>query len=143
MTIYFSFSMEFQQSLISGFSAGGFFGLALGIFALFHSNAFTTNRPLWSDETIIKEGPANHFLNGEGVGGWIYLTDHRFYYKSHKANLQNHELPIALDSIIRADKAHSAGIIPNQIHLTLQNGKVEKFVVDSARDWVKTLDNLI
>lgn len=91
---------------------------------------------------IIKEGPANHFLNGEGVGGWIYLTANSLLFKSHSVNIQVHELSVPLESISKATKGRSLGVIPNQLCLTLTDGRTERFVVNKPDEWIATLRDL-
>lgn len=129
--------------VIGGLFSGILFGSLLAGFVVYQEKKFTKNRPLKPDENLLKEGGANHFLNGEAVGGWIYLTDKRFYYKSHNSNIQNHEMSIPFKEIDYVEKANTFGIIPNQLRLTLRDGQVEKFVVNGAKDWVKSLKNLI
>ena len=143
MTIFFSLIYGWQNGLISGLASGFLFGLILAVFAVYQSSKFTKNRPLLPNEKLIKEGPANHFLNAEGIGGWVYLTDRRFYFKSHKGNIQNHELTIPLQEIVDAEKTNTFGIIPNRLSLNLRNGKTEKFLVKGAKEWVNVLKTLI
>jgi GRAM domain len=143
MTIVFAFSYDWMTGSISGILSGIFFGVAIAAFIAYQEKKFTSDRPLKPDEKLIKEGRANHFYNGEGVGGWIYLTDSRFFFKSHSSNIQNHALTIPLREIDFVEQSKTFGIIPNQLTLTLRDGQVEKFVVSGAKDWVATLKNLI
>jgi hypothetical protein len=128
---------------LSGFASGILFGLAIAIFVSYQAKKFTQNRPLFPDEALIKEGGANHFLNGEAVGGWIYLSDSRFFFKSHSSNIQNHEFIISISEIIEVESSKTLGIFSNGLKLTLKNQKVEKFVVNDSKSWVKTIKELI
>jgi hypothetical protein len=143
MGIWFWFLHDWQRAIKSALVCGFLFGLFMALFIEIKSRKFTQNRPLSTDEKLIKEGAANHFLNGVAVGGWIYLTDKRLYFKSHNLNFQNHELPIPLEQIVKAEKSNTFGIIPNKLLLTLRNGTTEKFVVSGVKQWVENLEKLI
>lgn len=143
MGVFWSFLYDWQSGIFGGLMSGVLFGIFMGAFVSYQSSQFTKNRPLKSDETLIKEGVANHFLNGEAVGGWIYLTSSRLFFKSHGSNIQNHELSVPIYEIDYAEKANTFGIIPNQLKLTLRDGQVLKFVVSGANDWVSSIRNLI
>lgn len=140
--IFYGIKYGLQFGFLGGLASGIMFGVAIASFVAYQSSKFTKDRPLLADETLIKEGGANHFLNGEAVGGWIYLTDKRLYFVSHSTNIQNHEMSILPSEIVKAEKANTFGIIPNQLRLTLQNGQVEKFVVNGASEWVSVIKNL-
>lgn len=139
MAIAFSLFDGWKSGIPAGLGSGILFGLIMALFVQYQSKKFTQNRPLLSSERLIKEGPANHFLNGEGVGGWIYLTDSRLFFVSHKVNLQNHELALPFDEIVIAENSRTLGLIPNKLSLTLKNGQVENFVVKGAKSWVKEI----
>lgn len=143
MGLFFSILYGWSSGLESGLLSGLIFGFLMALFVEFQSRKFKKNRPLLPGETLLKESGANHFLNGEMVGGWVYLTNQRFYFKSHNSNFQNHELPIPLEEILKVEKAKTYGIFTNNLRVTLQNGKTEKFVVDGAKDWVEILNELI
>lgn len=143
MGVFFVFGYGWLLGAVSGVVSGILFGAVFAGFVSYQSSRFAKNRPLMPEENLIKEGGANHFLNGEAVGGWIYLTNSQLFFKSHGANLQNHELTIPLTEIDFVEKANTFGIIPNQFRLTLRDGQVEKFVVNGAEDWVKIVKTLI
>lgn len=143
MGIAFSLMDGWRSGVWSGLWAGILFGLIMALFVQYQSRKFTQNRPLLSGEKLIKEGPANHLITGEGVGGWIYLTDSRLFFVSHKINVQSHELALPLDEIIIAEKARTLGILSNKLSVTLKSGKVENFVVNDAKSWVRELEEHI
>ena len=148
--IFFGFFMGFvyvylynlKLGIIYGIISGIIFGSFMGFFAKFQSKKFQMERPLFDNEKLIKEGPANHLVKMEAVGGWIYLTDKRLFYKSHEVNIQKHELSIPLSEIVAAIKGRTLGIIPNQLKLKLKDGRTEYFVVDNVNDWTKNIQNL-
>lgn len=78
-------------------------------------------------------------MGAESVGGWIYLTNKRLFFKSHSLNIQNHELSIPLSDIENAEQKRSLMIFQNRLHLGLKDGKFEKFVVNDPRDWIKNI----
>ena len=57
------------------------------------------DHPVFVGETMLRNGPANHFVGVEGVGGWLYLTSGRLYFRSHSLNIQNHECSLMLDDV--------------------------------------------
>lgn len=143
MGVVFSLIYDWVTGTIGGVLSGILFGIAIAVFVGLQEKKFTKDRPLRPDEELIKEGGANHFLNGEAVGGWIYLTSSRLFFKSHGSNIQNHELTVPVYEIDYVEKVNTFGIIPNQIKLTLRDGQVLKFVVSGANDWVSSIKNLI
>jgi GRAM domain len=143
MALYLSIRSDWQTGLLMGLRLGLLFGLLAGVFVAYQAKGFTENRPLLPNEKLIKEGGANHFIKMESVGGWIYLTDSRLYFKSHCSNIQNHDISIALEEIVKVEKVNTFGVIPNQLRLTLRSGKIERFVVSAASEWVNGLRKLI
>jgi hypothetical protein len=73
------------------------------------------------------------------VGGWLYLTTKRLYFRSHAFNNQNHELVIPLREITNAKRSWTAGIIPNGLTVETAKGR-ERFVVNGARSWVEAIE---
>lgn len=86
-------------------------------------------------ERIIEEGPANHFKGWEAVGGRLYLTNLRLFFKSHRFNFQVHEESYWLKNIISVQVRDTLRIVPNGLAVTLQDGSEEKFVVYNREDW--------
>lgn len=84
---------------------------------------------------IIFSGGANHFKNGEGVGGKLYLLSDKLHFKSHDFNLQIHELIISLDKIKEVQVYNIFGFIPTGLAIVTNDGKVEKFAVNNRRRW--------
>jgi hypothetical protein len=94
---------------------------------------------LHHDENIVKQGPANHFKGIEGVGGKLFLTNRRIFFKSHRFNFQNHELSIPLSEIREAGGRNTFLFVPNGILINLKSGNKEKFVVWNRNDWLKKI----
>jgi hypothetical protein len=151
MGIFFSFQYGPTAGIILGIFSGTLFGVAMSYFGKYQAlnfagkiqafkekaqAEFQAERPLQEDEKLIKEGGANHFKNIEGVGGWIYLTDKRVFFKSHSVNIQRHELSIPLDSITEVIACMTLWFIPNGILIKTVDGDIERFVVEDRTAWV-------
>jgi hypothetical protein len=139
MTLFFVLSSDWVSGLITGLVSGCLFGAIMAGFVAFKAQKFTADRPLEPDEKLLKEGPANHSVGGEAVGGWIYLTDRRFYFRPHGANVQNHEYIVPVSELAEAEKGNSFKIIPNRLTIQLKNGEVENFVVKNVGSWVEAI----
>ena len=90
-------------------------------------------------ETILFETGANHFKGAEAVGGKLYLTNKRLVFKSHKLNIQNHELSINLPGIDKVERYKAPGLANNGLAVTTSNNKIEKFVVQQPDEWFNKL----
>lgn len=90
-------------------------------------------------ENIIKSGGANHFVEKEGVGGKLVLTDQRLIFKSHKYNVHKHQQTIDLNRITGIEVVRTFGILENGLILELRNGEKHKFIVDDPRDWLEQI----
>lgn len=136
-------SKETITSVISGLAGGAISGLLFGwLMGLFSKSKFdkeTTTIDTEPDETIIFQTPANHFKGIEGVGGKLYLTNKRLIFKSHKFNIQNHELSTNLTDINSVDRYKTLGVVNNGLLIITNNNTTEKFVVEQADQWLKKL----
>lgn len=92
-----------------------------------------------ADETILFDTGANHFKGAEGVGGKLYLTTKRLVFKSHKFNIQNHELSISLSDIDKVDRYKTLGLVNNGLSVKTVDNKTEKFVVQKIDEWLNQL----
>ncbi len=90
-------------------------------------------------EVIIKEQDANHFVSIEAVGGKLFLTNQRLYFKSHILNIQGHELTMELGDIENVEKRNTLLIVPNGISVKLKGGKEENFVVMGRDSWIEEI----
>ncbi|MEO6333707.1 MAG: GRAM domain-containing protein [Pyrinomonadaceae bacterium] len=142
MGVAFFSLLGIMPGLIAGVVTGTLFGLTMVAFVRYQSQKFISHRPALADERVAEEGPANHFLNGEGVGGWLYLTEKRLLFRSHSVNIQTHELEIRLDDIEILTKAKSLGLIPNQLHVRLNDGTTERFVLSHVDEWIRQIDKI-
>ena len=97
---------------------------------------------LYDGEILIKKGAANHLNQSEGVGGRLFLTNQRLFFKSHFFNIQAHEKAILLKDIISIE-ANSGGLFFRMISILLKNGSVERFVVRGRKIWADKINNAI
>ena len=104
---------------------------------------FNVKIDLHSQEEIIHQGGANHFMNGEAVGGKLFLTNQRLYYKSHGLNLQNHDLTMQFSEIKKLELCKTMYIVPNGLKIHLSNGNVEQFVVQKRKKWLELIEEKI
>jgi GRAM domain len=121
--------------LISGALSGFLFGWIIGLFANSKFVAKGTKIDTETDENILFETPANHFKGAEAVGGKLYLTNKRLVFKSHKLNIQNHQLTLNLSDIQKVDRYKTMWIADNGLSVTTINGSVDKFVVKQRGKW--------
>lgn len=92
-------SEGFFFGLVTAVASGLAFGLAMAGFMVIQRRRVARARPEFTGEQLLHDGPANHFRNGEGVGGWLYLTKERLLFRSHQFNIQRHESSIPLADI--------------------------------------------
>ena len=90
---------------------------------------------LVTGETLLNEGPANHFKNGEAVGGHFYLTTHRLIFESHAVNFQPHDVFYYRRDIIGGKKV---GVL-TKVELSMRDGSKEQFVVFKREQWLADL----
>ncbi len=137
MGAFFAWQYGIVVGISSGLVSGVLFGIAMAAFVRFQSKRVQSNKPIFADEELILDGPANHFLNLEGVGGWLYLTDKRMYFKSHAFNLQVHEISIPLNEVSNISIGKSLWLIRNQLHCHFVDERVERFVVNNPDYWLE------
>jgi hypothetical protein len=122
-------------ALIVAIASGIAFGLGMGAFMTLQRRRFAPTRPEFAGEELLHDGPANHFLNGEGVGGWLFLTKERLLFRSHAFNIQCHELSVPLSDIAEIQAVRTAKLFANGLRLVTRDGKEERFVVEAHKTW--------
>jgi hypothetical protein len=100
-------------------------------------------RKIESPSSVIYSGGANHFMNGESVGGKLFLTPETLRFKSHKFNIQNHEWSIGIHQIREVRYHDMLGIIRNMLEVVTENGATEKFVVNNRKVWKAEIERAI
>jgi hypothetical protein len=136
-------SKEIIKSVFSGIIAGIISGFLFGwLVGLFNKSKFVKETTMFDtdpDEVIVFETSANHFKGFEGVGGKLYLTNKRLFFKSHKLNIQNHQLSISLADISSADRYKTLSLVNNGLAIITKQNTTEKFVVEQVDEWLKQL----
>jgi hypothetical protein len=121
--------------------AGVLFGATMGIFAYFVARkAGWIKKQLFKNEKVIKRGLANHFVNAEGVGGILFLTDKQLLHKPHAINFQRAIAAYQLKNILSAETSLTKNIIPNGLKVIVEDGHTEKFVVNGRKKWAKAIN---
>jgi hypothetical protein len=95
------------------------------------------------NEKILAHGPANHFLNGEGRGGWLYLLESGLKFFPHDMNIQKTKINIPKSEIGKVIKHNFLGIIPNGIKVVKVNNEFDRFVVSNRSDWINLINESI
>jgi hypothetical protein len=128
------------DGVIIGILTGCIFGLFLGVFSLLAIRKFRGMRAEMAQQvSIVYDGGANHFVGIEGVGGWLFLTDRELIFKSHKFNVNRHELVVPLSDIASVKTGKSLGLIANKLTVQTKLGSSEVFVVNDAPAWLAKL----
>jgi hypothetical protein len=140
--IFFAFRFSTEQAIIAGPISGIAFGIAIYLFVTSKMVKRQTEIKNIEGKTVIHSGGANHFLNGEAVGGKLYLLTDRLEFKSHNFNIQNHEFAIDLKQIKYIQFFNTLGLIPNGLEIHTMDGRIEKFVVGGRKQWKNELEKL-
>ena len=127
------------SGLFGGALAGLLFGWLMGLFTNSKLLIQGTQIDTDANETIVFETRANHFKGAEGVGGKLSLTNKRLVFKSHKFNIQNHELSISLSDVDKVDRYRTLGIVNNGLSVTTTDNAIEKFAVQQPDEWINQL----
>jgi hypothetical protein len=140
MGIFFAISDGIYYAIFIGPLSGLFFGLAIYFFITSKTIKQQTEITNLDGQAIVYAGSANHFKNGEAVGGKLYLLPNRLQFKSHSFNIQNHELTIALEEIKEVKFYYTMGLIPNGLEIVNKIGNCEKFVVNNRKIWKEKIE---
>lgn len=132
-------ALSIYSSLAAGAVAGVLFGVSLAIFRNSKWFANATRISTLPGERVLFETGANHTKGSVAAGGKLYFTDKRIVFKSHKWNIQNHELSIDLENIRAVERFKNAWFINNGLYIITAENVKEKFVVEQVEEWVKFL----
>jgi hypothetical protein len=136
-------SNEIMKHVVPGVLAGLIGGFLFGwLTGLFSKSKFVNQETIIDidpDEKIAFQTPANHFKGVEGVGGKLYLTNKRLIFKSHKLNIQNHQLSISLTDVNSAGRYKTLGLVNNGLAIDTKQNMSEKFVVEQVDEWLRQL----
>lgn len=127
--------------LAAGVATGVLFGIAIAVMSKMAKPFVPAD--LDSDETILHQGPANHFKGREAVGGSLVLTNKRLRFRSHKINVAKHDESFAIAEIKSIAPSRTLGFIPNGVVVELRAGGCHRFVVSERSTWVSRVRELI
>ncbi len=139
--LFLAIKFNLNDALIAGPISGIVFGFAAYRFVSSKIVKRQTQIEL-NGKTIIRSGGANHFLNGEAVGGKLYLLDDRIVFKSHNFNLQNHGKEILLDNIASIEFYNTLGIMPTGLEILTKESQSEKFVLSNRKLWKTEINKI-
>lgn len=140
--IFLVIRFDIVYAIIAGPISGLAFGVAIYFFVTSKKVKRQTQIQTADGESIIHSGGANHFFNGEAVGGRLYLLNDKLQFQSHGFNMQNHGLVIELKLIRKVGFYNTLGLIPNGLSITTSEGKTEKFVVGARQLWKNEIEKL-
>ncbi len=103
---------------------------------------------LSSGEVIVKRGAANLQRNAETVGGFLYLTDRRLIFESHKVNIQRGVTEVNLRNIsgITTGWTKFLGLIPvspNALLVKIQNGTEYRLTLWGKNSWNEAIKHAV
>ena len=93
---------------------------------------------LTANENLVRESRATHWKGLEGVGGKLFLTNIRIFFKSHPFNFQRYEQSILLRDIGDLEAKHS-DFISSKLSIFLRDGTKEVFYIPKRKQWVKEI----
>lgn len=122
-----------------GAACGLVYGLIMGVFIKKKEEEFVQIRDSFiAEKRLIYNGPANHRMGKEWVGGWLFLLNDTLYFKSHKQNIQVHELEIPLANIRKVECTKKL-MNNNGLNVELLDGTVEQYVVNDQKIWAQKI----
>src|SRR5689334_5569223 len=97
--IFLAIEFDPQYALIAGPICGLAFGTILYFFVTSKTVKKQTQIENHDGKPVIHSDAANHFVNGEAVGGKLYLLADKLQFQSHAFNIQNHGQIINIEQI--------------------------------------------
>lgn len=100
---------------------------------------------LQPDEKLLRDGGANLERGIETVGGELFLTDRRLYFRSHAFNLRPGatEIPLAR---VRGTRLcwtkflKVVPLLPNSLAVQTADGAEYRFVLFGRRKWARAIE---
>jgi len=139
MAAYFMWTRGPLTGAITALLSGALFFVFMRIFVYFFTRSKRVNEQTGIDipfnEGVIFSGLANHFRNGEAVGGKLYLLTDELRFKSHRFNIQNHEWHLPLGKINEVNLNNLLGVVQTGMNIITTDGVTEKFIVNSRDEW--------
>jgi len=134
---------------VIGVSFGLIMGLALPYFLKKYGAKIATKigktiiPELTENERVEIKGPANVFRGMESVGGYLFLTNKKMIFKSHKINIQTGQTDIDYKSIEDLSERKTAKLIDNGIRVKTKDGIEFDFIVNQREIWINKISERI
>jgi len=132
-----------RNAIYTGILSGIAFGTIIYFFVTSKTVNDQTKLTDQDGQTIINSGRANHFMEGEAVGGKLYLLNDTIKFQSHRFNIRNHQQTIVIKDIADVSFYNTLGLIPNGLVIYMKDGTSEKFVVNNRKLWKAKIDEQI
>ena len=140
--LFLAVRFDTHYALITGPISGLAFGIMIYFFVTSKTVKKQTKIENLDGKPIIRSGGANHFINGEAVGGKLYLLADKLQFQSHGFNIHNHGQIIDIEQIKEVSFYNTLGLIPNGLAITTLGGQTEKFVVSGRQIWKEEIEKL-
>jgi len=138
-----NWKLGFPLGLIAGVMFGVVFTMATRWFSDRQIDRCQQQTPDLGDETIQLEGPANLFRGKEGVGGYLWLTESRLLFRSHRLNVQSGPWETSVSEIASAQSTKTMGLLDNGLQVQLSSGDKVRFVVNKNRFWADAIQEVM
>jgi hypothetical protein len=140
--LFLAVRFDTSYAIIAGPISGLAFGTTLYFFVTSKTVKRQTQIKNHGGKPVLHSGGANHFINGEAVGGKLYLLTDKLHFQSHGFNIQNHGQIIDIEQIKEVGFYNTLGLIPNGLSITTLGGQTEKFVVNNRKLWKEEIEKL-
>lgn len=132
-------SRSIGNGVFTGVIAGACFGSLLTLSFRWLVNRqiskYRASPPDFGGETVLMEGPANHFRGVESVGGYLWVTEKRIHFASHRVNVQNHMWTLPLAEVSEVQASTTPGRMQNSLSITTRTGESHSFIVNNLTRW--------
>ena len=98
---------------------------------------------LLPNEQLLREGAANLQRGPETVGGWLFLTNSRLVFSSHRFNVQTGVTEIALSTVRSVQPCWTKflgflPVAPNSLSVASESGE-HRFVLFRRSAWAEAI----
>lgn len=140
--VYYLLGQVKTGVLISA-AAGVLFALLIGGFCYVAERRFRACKVIFHPgEYLVHQGPANHFVGHESVGGWLRLTNQRLFFQSHTLNHFVHGWDAPLQQVTGIKLCLTLLVVPNGIRVATSQG-IRQFVVSHRKEWQQKIEHAL
>jgi hypothetical protein len=142
MSIFNTVYFDIRYALLSFPISFLVFGLPIFLFS--RSKAVNIEPAIdTAGQAIIYSSPANHYSNGIGIGGKLYLMADKIQFQSYQVPILRHGHVLMIDQISTVKSYKILGVVPTALLITTLNGDRQKFVVTDIRYWKQEIERLL